>query len=128
MDTIATMLGETISRIDGKKGEEEMIFHAISGKRFVFYHQRSCCESVTIEDISGDLSDLIGCPIAQAEVVSSPAQTDDCNYNYDGYHSSHTWTFYKFATQKGYVTVRWLGESNGYYSEEVDFRVDSDEA
>nr|NDG05897.1 hypothetical protein [Oxalobacteraceae bacterium] len=77
-----------------------------------FYHQQACCESVSIEDICGDLSDLVGEPLTEAEEVrgyTGPEQD----------YESYTWTFYRFATRRGSVTVRWLGHSNGYYSERV---------
>lgn len=70
----------------------------------------------------GDLDSLIGSPITLAEeVVSSNENPEGTPVKEGQDYGSWTWTFYKFATIKGYVTVRWYGESNGYYSESVDF-------
>jgi hypothetical protein len=92
----------------------EMVFENAT-ERFVFFHSQDCCESVSIEDICGDLQDLVGEPLLIAEEVSGETPVD---FNEEE-HDSVTWTFYKFATRRGYVDVRWFGESNGYYSEGV---------
>jgi hypothetical protein len=78
---------------------------------FTFYHEQDCCEAVYIESIVGDVSDLLNTPLLVAEEVSGKQVATE-----DG---TGTWTFYKFATIKGYVDVRWYGESNGFYSESV---------
>jgi hypothetical protein len=83
------------------------------GRRFIMYHQEDCCEYVRVQDVIGDIEDIIGSPLTMCE--------KETNGGNDHEHGSHTWTFYKFATIKGYVTLRWLGESSGYYSEDVDF-------
>src|SRR5689334_21868990 len=84
------------------------------------YHQQDCCESVRIEDIIGNLDDLLNSPILMADEVFSGENPED-KQDIHIYDESYTWTFYKLATIKGYVTIRWYGESNGYYSETVDF-------
>lgn len=97
---------------------DALVFTTVDGRVFKLFHNQDCCENVDIEDIAGDLSDLVGAPLLQSEEVSSdPPARDPTDYEPD----SETWTFYKFATVKGYVTVRWYGTSNGYYSESVDF-------
>jgi len=107
--------GETIISIEGEQGDGEMTFTLQGGRRFKMLHEQDCCEYVYLEDVSGDLRDLIGRKILFAEEVTSNDQVDGRPVNGD----SWTWTFYKLATDIGYVTLRWLGESNGYYSEAV---------
>lgn len=105
----------SVAKVDNG-GDDELHFVANDGRHFKLYHSQNCCENVYIESIEGDLGDLVGNPILVAEEVSSE-ESRDPSLEYD----SFTWTFYKLATIKGYVDIRWFGLSNGYYSERVDF-------
>lgn len=113
------LIGKTLSEVH-RDGSERIEFTTTEGKKYALYHSQDCCESVTINDICGDLQDLVGSPIVQAEETTSnedPADYPKREYPPD----SLTWTFYRFATAKGAVVIRWIGESNGYYSESVTF-------
>ena len=115
---MAQMLGKTFVKVTGSVDGDEMLFETATGEHFLFAHQQDCCETVRINDIVGDLQDLVGAPLLVAEEVSGATEPDEEHYE------SYSYTFYKFATRKGYVDVRWLGESNGYYSESVDLFVE----
>jgi hypothetical protein len=107
--------GKTIKAIDGAVGGSEHVCITCSdGTEYQMRHHQDCCETVYIYEIHGLIEDVLHYPILLAEEVSEKAET---NNHYD----SGTWTFYKLSTIKGSVTIRWLGESNGYYSEDVSF-------
>lgn len=114
---ISELVGKTLSSVVNND-DEEIIFTTTDGQQYRMYHSQDCCESVCVEDIIGNLDDLIGVPIVMAEEVTSDDNPTDVVKEYQ---DSFTWTFYKLATSKGYVTIRWYGASNGYYSESVDF-------
>lgn len=117
-ELLKELIGKVIVNID--YDGISMIFTLENGDKYMFYHRQDCCESVEIEDICGDIDDLLNTPLVMAEEITSCENPE--GYVPDQFQDSFTWTFYKFATIKGYVTVRWYGESNGYYSEEVSIK------
>lgn len=119
---INALLGKTL--VDIKQDNDSITFTTDEDESFMLYHFQNCCESVYIESIVGDLTDLIGNPILVAEESTSGEMPENTNFQseYDKDADSFTWTFYKLATIKGYVDIRWFGSSNGYYSERVDFK------
>ena len=119
MANFSELLGKTIVKIENLEvGMDEAIFATSDGSIYKMFHDQECCEHVEIEDIDGDVDDLIDSVILQAEEVSSEENPEGVTIEDQ---ESFTWTFYKLATIKGYVTIRWYGESNGYYSESVEF-------
>ena len=123
---IEELLNKIIFKIENDN--DRIDFYSTDGNMYSMYHDQDCCESVSIDDINGDLDDLIGSPILMADESYSKntkldgTPDDDCE--------SCTWTFYRFATVKGYVNIRWYGASNGYYSESVNIyksKIDIDE-
>jgi len=104
--------GKTFKKIN--QCEAEIIFFVKNDVTYYrMFHLQNCCENVYIEDICGDLNDLINSKILYAEEYTSYAQLKEDEAE------SFTYTFYKLSTIKGSVTIRWYGASNGYYSEIV---------
>lgn len=115
------LIGKIMVEVSVNEDKDVMRFVNNNGFVFEFYHEQECCEDVRILDIIGELDDLVGAPIYMAEMVVDEQHNPD-DVKVPDYQGSFTWTFYKFGTRKGYVTIRWYGESNGYYSESVDVR------
>lgn len=105
------LLGKTITSIEGmQQYSEKVLFTCSDGKKYCMLHNQDCCEMVNLEDFEGDYNALLNTPILLAEESIS---TEGCE-------PTAMWTFYKLATVKGDVTLRWLGESE-HYSIDVDF-------
>ena len=110
-----TLLGSTLVSVDVNDGKDVIRFTTTDNETYLMFHLQDCCESVYVEDIVGDWNDVIGHTILCAEESCSDKKYDE------EWCESSTWTYYKLATIKGYVDIRWCGTSNGYYSESVDF-------
>ena len=119
----STLVGEVLISISGcRTGGDEVIFTTASGRSFRMHHEQDCCESVQLEEIIGDPVILLNLPITLARVDTNenpPNERQGVDWRRG--EEGGTWTFYNIGTARGTVTLRWLGTSNGYYSESVSF-------
>jgi hypothetical protein len=115
---LSELIGKTLVSVTQDAGDGFFVFEDTQGNCYGLTHHQDCCESVDLQDMEGNLDDLVGSPILIAEEVSNDEPPLDPR---DDDYGLYTWTFYKFATIKGYVDMRFYGTSNGYYSVSVDF-------
>lgn len=119
---ISDLIGKTLVDVIGMvKDSQEIRFITSDGKVYSMYHEQYCCEAVDVYDVCGDREDLIGTPILEARESSSHDSPEGVTDKWDT--ENQTWTFYTLRTIKGSVDIRWYGESNGYYSEAVNFEL-----
>lgn len=98
--------------------DDQIMISTECGRSFLFHHYQDCCESVRIWDSVGNLKVLEGKRLVSVE-CDTPDIPDDVAY--EPYEWSQTWTEITFKTTEDTIISRWIGESNGYYSESVDF-------
>lgn len=115
------MVGMTFTSVVLDEERGAINFYVDGDNFYTLTHKQECCENVYIESIVGDLSDLLLNPILEASEVTNkdlpvPKEILEDKYWDD---NPYTWTFYKFATIRGHVDIRFFGTSNGFYSEGV---------
>ena len=101
--------GMTITAVVYKETNESLLIHLNTHVLEMIHHQ-DCCETVYLADVVGEFEDLIGYPLLEVSESTVDIGNSDI---------SSTASYYNFKTVKASVQLRWVGESNGYYSETV---------
>jgi len=81
------------------------------GSYLTMQHYQDCCEGVVLEDYS--LDELLA--LKGQKLVSAYETTDYQTTEY----GDQCYTFYSIQGDSSSATLRWYGESNGYYSVKV---------
>ncbi len=119
--SIELLVGKTIQSVTVGQFNDTIDFECKDGSCFQMYHMQDCCESVSIYDGDDSLKLLVGKQITEATEDTSATWPEDAGER-EWYPESYTWTVYTMKAGDITARVRWLGESNGYYSESVYFQ------
>lgn len=108
------------SELNGRNAKEiyinegdQILFLMENDDLYMMHHYQDCCESVFIDENDTNIPSNF----KNVDIISLDARTEYGESEW----GSITWTFYKLVTSKGTYDITWKGESNGYYSERVDF-------
>lgn len=106
--------GAKILEIHGLEEGSDMVTIVTDRLSVQFFHYQDCCESVRVAQVDGDIKDVVGKAIFVFEerIVENESRWEDLDIS----------TFYTVRTDGGDLTWRWDGNSNGYYSVDVDHR------
>ena len=107
---VEQLKGMTITAVVYKEDDESLLIHLNTHVLEMIHHQ-DCCETVYLADVVGSFEDLIGYPLLEVSETVVDISSEDV---------SSTASYYNFKTLKSSVQLRWVGESNGYYSESVN--------
>ncbi len=113
-DETKTLISKTLKNFNVVDGEELYLYFEDDSVA-KFYHSQDCCESVNIIGLGySNFKDHLG-----SKITAFLWDENDGNAEYE--YESATLTDLTFYFDKDSVTVSFWGESNGYYSESVDF-------
>ena len=120
VNTYTEFSGKTIQEVRGcKKHSDEVTIKFTDGSCLKFYHRQDCCETILLEDFDATPEDLVSAKIISIEERISRSNENEIK-PLNTCDESYTWSFYVIKTSKFTMTMRWYGESNGWYSETVD--------
>lgn len=110
---VKVLEGEILTNIDIDEDKRQMLLTTKSGRVFRFHHKQDCCEDVKIVGLDENFTTLQGKVINEVkeEVVEEENMED---------YEHRTKTNFIFKTDENTAICRWVGISNGYYSETVD--------
>lgn len=104
------LIGKTIISLD------ETNIETSDGAKYYFYHEQDCCETVDLYKIKGNIDDILNSPVTLAEEDGAAPECWKPEYV-----ESYTFSNYFLETVKGRLEIYFLGESNGYYGESMNF-------
>ena len=110
--------GKIIKEINGLEIGSDEVFIRTNDETYKVYHEQDCCEHVRVVKVIGNVNELIG----EVIFAEEDAGANEPDWHDEYIDDSYTWTKYVLKTVNASLEFWFLGESNGYYSEDVSIK------